>query len=101
MQCTLLCVCLTPPLSPACSHLDSLLKYHRCYHISLSAFQDIYTTILSLQDELEQGMASENEEAALENLSQDWQVSRIVSESAEVSPSLLVLTALLLVWSSS
>ena len=46
-------------------------------------------------------MASENGEAALENLSQDWQVSRIVSESAEVSLSLLVLTALLLVWSSS
>ena len=93
------CVCLTPP--PACRHLDSLLKYHQCYHVSLSAFQDIYTTLLSLQDELEQVMASENGEAALENLSQDWQVSRIVSESAEVSLSLLVLTALLLVWSSS
>ena len=77
-------MCLTPSPSPTCSHLNSLLKYHQSYRISLSAFQDIYTTILSLQDELEQGEATENGEADLENLSQNWQVGR-----ALLSPSLL------------
>lgn len=80
MQCILLCVCVPYSPTPACSHLNSLLKYHRCYHVSLSAFQDIYTSILSLQDELEEDTDGENGGTALENCSQNWQVCMAFGE---------------------
>ena len=96
------CMCLTPSPSPTCSHLNSLLKYHQSYRISLSAFQDIYTTILSLQDELEQGEATENGEADLENLSQNWQVGRAFSKLNSLHHCFISSSnSLLLVWSSS
>lgn len=90
--CVLACVCVPIQLPlPAYSQLNSLLKYHRCYHhISVFAFRHIYATIF-LHDELERETDAGNEVAAIENLSQNSQVCGAFSE---LNPSLPLLNFL-------
>ena len=88
--CVRVCVPIQLPL-PAHSQLNSLLKYHRCYHhISVFAFRRIYATIF-LHDELERETDAGNGAAPIENLSQNSQVCGAFSE---LNPSLPLLNFL-------
>lgn len=65
---------------PAHSQLNSLLKYHRCYHhISVFAVRHIYATIF-LHDELERETDAGSGETSVENLGQNSQVCGTFSE---------------------